>query len=167
MPLTSRTIAAEPPTAAPTAAPSPLLARARSLQQAQLSGAATPPLLRGRQLALMSVDPQRDAATLLRRAATELGAHVSLVRLELDARGGGAEIASTARLLDRLYDAVVCDGFDEVLARRLASAATIPVLIGLDDARHAALHVDALPGGGSDEDKRRWLLQAVLAQSLD
>lgn len=162
MPLTSRFIAAN----LPPAAPSRLLARARSLQQAGLSGAATPPLLQGRQLALMSVDPERDAAVLLRRAAAELGAHVSLVRLELGARSGGAEVDASARLLDRFYDAVVCDGFDDVLVWRLARATTIPVLAGLIDGTHPAVRIEALPGGGSDEDKYRWLLQAVLAQSL-
>lgn len=145
-----------------------LVARALSLQYARARGDALPQLLRGRQLALMSSDAQGPAATLFVQAASELGANVSIVRPELDRHSSDADVAATARLLGRLYDAVECQGLADALVARLAQAAAIPVFAGLAGPAHPSVALVAqMPGEASVEDKRRLLIQAALAHSLE
>ena len=145
-----------------------LIARALSLQSARARGDALPQLLRGRQLALMSSDAQGPAATLFLQAATELGAHVSIVKPELDPHSSDADVAATARLLGRLYDAVECQGLPDMLVARLAQAAAIPVFAGLAGSTHPSVAlISTLPDEAPADDKRRLLVQAMLAHCLE
>ena len=67
-----------------------------------------PQPLRSRNVGILCDDPQRPEAVLLQQAATDLGARVALVRSPLDEASGPLALAHTARVLGRLYDAVLC-----------------------------------------------------------
>jgi hypothetical protein len=84
-----------------------LIAGAERLKRAAASPAGLPPLLRGKQLALLSDDPDSPAAQAFVQAATALGGHVTLVR----ASGpGDRHVPDLAALLGQLYDAIECQG---------------------------------------------------------
>src|SRR5436190_19665040 len=86
-----------------------VLASARTLKGAAASGRAQP-LLRGRNLALMCEQQGEPDAALFHRAATGLGAHVSLVRPTPDELATPADVKHTAHMLGRLYDGIECQG---------------------------------------------------------
>jgi ornithine carbamoyltransferase len=143
-----------------------MLAQARSLQRDALAGG-TPPLLRGRKLGLLCEADDAEDARLFRRAATELGAHVAHVRPVLSEGSPAQEVRHTARLLGRLYDAIECQGMGAALVRRLAAEAGVPVYDGLACATHPTARLaDHLEGDASPTDKRRFVLQAALLDTL-
>ena len=84
--------------------------------------------LRGRNIGILCNDPRRAEALLMQEAATGVGARVALVRSDLDAASGPAQLEHTARVLGRLYDAVVCIDLPITLVRLLRDAAGIPVI---------------------------------------
>ena len=94
-----------------------VLTRARSLQRAARTGA-TQPLLRGKNLGLLCEADGADAS-LFRRAASELGAHVAHIRPSLSDLSTAKEVRHTARMLGRLYDAVECLGLSPALVRQV------------------------------------------------
>ena len=87
--------------------------------------------LRGRNVGILCNDPQRPEALLLQRAALELGARVALVKSDLDGASGHAALEQTARVLGRLYDAVLCVDLPTSIVRHLRDAAGI-LAIGSD-----------------------------------
>lgn len=110
---------------------------ARRLQQASDAGAPVHPL-RGKQIALLSHDPQHSAAVSFERAAAALGAHIS--RPALEAAGS----LPGAMLWSRLYDAVACEGEGMRLATRIARDAGVPVFNGLASPDHPLATLAAL-----------------------
>lgn len=100
-----------------------LLAAARALKHG--SGRDQP--LRGKHLAVLSEAPNSHSTDAFTRAAQSLGAQVTRIRPSLSRLAGPDEVRTTARLLDRLYDAVQCDDIDDDVMRELAAAAAIPV----------------------------------------
>jgi hypothetical protein len=84
--------------------------------------------LRNRNLGLLCRDPEAAQPTLLRQAATGLGARVALVRCDLDEGSGRAALEHTARVLGRLYDAVVCIDLPPPIVEQLVLAAGVPVI---------------------------------------
>ena len=130
---------------------------ARAFRQAALDGR-LPPLLKGRKLGVLCDAPAQAEASVVHRAALELGAHVSLVHPGFDEASDGAAMLHTARTLGRLYDVVACLALSPALVRHLRAAAGIPVL---DDACLEEADPSAL-----EPDDRRFLWQAVLAASL-
>lgn len=148
------------------AAEQALLGQARALQAGAQHGA-LPPLLGGKRLGLMSRASGDEAARLFCRAAAELGAHVSLIEPRLDEDSDAQQVDELGRLLSRLYDAVECQGLSPALVRRLGRAATIPVYEALAGDAHPSARLAAqLPGEAAVADKRRWLLQAALLESV-
>jgi ornithine carbamoyltransferase len=140
-----------------------LAQRARALRQKAADGRLQP-VLKGRKLGVLCGEPGRAEALLVRRAALELGAHVSLVHPGFDAGGDGAALIHTARTLGRLYDVVACLALPPGLVRQLRAAAGIPVL---DDGCVAAAGAEADSGDvAADDEERRFLWLAVLAASL-
>jgi len=124
-------------------------------------------LLRGKRLGLMCQSDQDAQAALFRAAATELGAHVSHIQPHLDERSDARQIEETARLLGQLYDAVECQGMAEALVQRLARAASVPIYPGLASDRHPCAELAPQLGGAEAmADKRRWLVQAALLNSI-
>jgi ornithine carbamoyltransferase len=144
---------------------SAVLAHARSLQRAALAGA-TQPLLRGKNLGMLCEADEGDA-TLFRRAASELGAHVAHIKPSLSGLSTPKDLQHTARMLGRLYDAVECLGMSPALVQQVGDAAGVPVYDGLASSRHpTAVLAQQLGGDSSETDNRRFILQAVLLMSL-
>jgi ornithine carbamoyltransferase len=145
-----------------------LLARARALQlTADLAGS----LLRGKNIGLLcehasADDPQGDIA-LFRRAAAGLGAHVACIRPQLSASSPAPLIRGTAVLLGRFYDAVACHRLPHALVMALRRHAPLPVFDGIATADHPlALLAHRLDGPGTWDERRGWLLQALLVEGL-
>jgi len=130
---------------------------AHAFRQAALDGR-LPPLLKGRKLGVLCDMPPQDEATIVHRAALELGAHVSLVHPGFDETSDGAAVLQTARTLGRLYDVVACLAIAPALVRQVRAVAGIPVL---DDACVWANGAMALAA-----DERRFLWQAALTACL-
>ena len=142
-----------------------VLAIARSLQRAALASA-TQPLLRGKKLGLLGGQDDSDA-DLFRRAATELGAYVARVR-PLSNSIGLDDVLQTARVLGRLYDALECQDMAPALVQRMRLGAGVPVFDGIASPRHptTATLVAQLDDHAAEADKRRFVVQAVLVESL-
>lgn len=143
-----------------------LLNQARSLQRAAAAGRVQP-LLRGKNLGLLCADDTQPQALLFRQAASELGAHVAHIGMSLSDASSAQEVAHTARMLGRLYDAVECQGLAGTLVQQMADVAGIAVYDGLacDEwliARLAAQMGSEVTAG----DNRRFVLQALLLHTI-
>lgn len=90
--------------------------------------------LDGKHIAVLCPAGPSASAEAVAAAAEPLGARVS--RLDSGALGGPEEIARTGALLERLYDALVCDGLDAATLRALDRAADIPVFDALGAPGH-------------------------------
>src|SRR5678816_57251 len=86
-----------------------LLEQARALQRAVEEGGVGAQL-KGKNLGLLCDVDDSPEAVLFRRAATELGAHVSHIRPRLTEASPDHEVLHTGRLLGRLDDAGECRG---------------------------------------------------------
>ena len=143
-----------------------VLASARTLQLTAEAGK-TQPLLRGKNLGLLCEADDGDDATLFRRAAVELGAHVAHIRLSLSGLRTPQEVQHTAHMLGRLYDAVECQGLAPALVRQVGDDAGVPVYDGVASASHPSARLAELLGGDTaPADKRRFVLQAVLLSMI-
>ena len=144
-----------------------VLAQALALQCAALAG---PPqaLLRGKNFGLLcESEGATGEAAMFRRAVTELGAHVAHIRASLPEFSTPQEVEHTARLLGRLYDAVECQGMPSALVRQLGNAVDMPVYDAVASQRHPTARLaDQLGPESPAEDRRRFVLQAVLIGSL-
>lgn len=125
-------------------------------------------ILRGKKLALLCIDSQSEEARLFEKAATQLGAHVACVRVNLSDASSDAIVGETASLLSRLYDAVECLDMTPALTDRLRRAASIPVLVGATASpQDAPLLTSMLMAEGcTASDAQRLGLQARLAIDL-
>ncbi len=143
-----------------------LLEQARSLQRAAAAGRVQP-LLRGKNLGLLCADDHRAQAVLFREAASELGAHVAHIGMSLSEHSAAKDVAHTARMLGRLYDAVECQGLDGALVRQMADEAGIAVYDGLacDDDLISRL-ASQIGNGAAAGDNRRFVLQAMLLRTI-
>lgn len=143
-----------------------LLSQARALLGAADQGTMQT-LLRGKNLGLLCDDEGADEAVLFRRAALELGAHVSHIRPSLSESSTPGDVRHTARMLGRLYDAVEYQGATPTLARQLAGDAGVPIYNGIASPSHPTAGLAALlHGAASPDDKRRFVLQAVLLRTI-
>lgn len=155
-----------PPHPAATPVLGAVLREARDLQRARRAGTLAP-LLRGRRLGLITDEPSCPAAQLFERAAVELGAQVSHVQPRLSLGSAAHEIAETARLLGRLYDALECQGLAPALVEQLARCADVPVFDGLAETTHASAPLAALLDDDTTPAARRCcVVQAVLVGAL-
>lgn len=143
-----------------------LLDRARSLQgHPGTAGVALP--LRGKYVALLCDADDSESAIAFRHAAMDLGARVATIRPKLTAHSRPDEIAHTARILGRLYDAIECQGMAEALVAAISRSAGIPVFDGLAGDQHPIaalaplLGIDVPPAA-----QRALLLQAALLGSI-
>lgn len=125
-------------------------------------------LLRGRNLGLLCPDPTTPAARLFKEAAAALGARVAHIKAETFAGGGGdGDLANTARMLGRLYDAVECQGLAPGVAQQLAALTGNVVcdglatdVVGIDELARQ------LDGSVDGAESRRFVLQALLLRRL-
>jgi len=156
-------MASTPPHAAPAGAENPaagsidaLEARIVLLKANALAGTSQP-LLSGRNIGILCEEAQRPEVFLLQRAATDLGARVSLVRSGLNEVDALLAVEKTGRVLGRLYDALICIDVAPEIVERLRQAAGVPAIADLAGEWIAlrAMHPDV-------EDDGRYLLQALL-----
>jgi ornithine carbamoyltransferase len=124
-------------------------------------------LLKGKKLGLLCETDESEDAALFHRAATELGAHVASIRSGAPSFGGREDIASTARLLGRLYDAIECQGLAWALVEQLSADAGIPVFDGAAcGGKPLFVLAQTMEGDEALLDKRRFLLQAFLVSVI-
>ena len=143
-----------------------LLAQARALQHAARTGS-TQPLLKGKNLGLLCEAEDQPDAALFRRAAHALGAHVAHIRPSLTELSTPQEVRHTARMLGRLYDAVECQGMAAAVVRQVGANAGVPVYDGIALRSHPSARLaEQLEGGGSTADKRLFVLQALLLNTI-
>ncbi len=142
-----------------------VLAQARRLQVAAQAGLEQHPL-RGKNFGLLC-ETDDDATRLFRDAAVELGAHVAHIQPSFSELSTPADVQRTARLLGRLYDAVECQGMPPALVQQIASGAGVPVYQFLAGPQHPTARLaERLGGDWAPQDKRRFVLQAVLLGAL-
>jgi len=142
-----------------------LLVTARALGDAELGGHRDQSL-RGKNLALLTSSPGPSAALFV-TAAEQLGAMASRVGEDLHAVSDPQELQRFAHMLDRLYDAVECQGVSTDVVQRLSELATVPVFDGIACETHATAPLaDQLDPSPSRSDARRWILQAALVLSV-
>lgn len=143
-----------------------LLVDARRLQQAFEAGCVQP-LLGGKKIGLLCKQEHGVEATLFRIAAEELDAHVAHIRPSLTELSTPLEVQRTAQLIGRLYDAVECQNLALSLVQQLRKHAGIPVYHCIASPYHPIARCVALLGGTTAlADKRRFVLQAALLQSI-
>ena len=144
-----------------------VLENARRLQTEAQAGEPQPLLLSGKHLVLLCEDDTDACAVLFRRAAGELGAHVAHIRPSASGLATPPEVQRTARMLGRLYDAVECQGMATALVRQLRRDAGVPVYDGIASREHPSAELaESLGAGGSPADRRRFVLQAALLQTI-
>lgn len=150
----------------PTGSEARLLDLARYFVRASLTQA-LPPLLQGKHLGLLGGTPTDEAQALFRAAAESLGGRVAVVHTGLSVTSSPREVRDTARLLDRLYDAVECQDLDPMMVGRIAAQLHIPVFEGAATPRHPTARLAQwLDDRTSWADSRRFVLQALLVESI-
>jgi ornithine carbamoyltransferase len=143
-----------------------LLDHARGLRRAAAAGRVQM-LLRGKNLGLLCADDTQAQALLFRQAASELGAHVAHIGMSLSEHSGAQEVAHTARMLGRLYDAVECQGLDSALVQQMAAVAGIAVYDGLAcNERLISRLASELGDEAVAGENQRFVLQALLVLTI-
>lgn len=143
-----------------------VLARAsalvRSAREAPLAA-----LLSDKHIALVSEAPDGADAQALRCAAVELGARVAHVRPGLSDSSPAVEVAETAHMLGRLYDAIDIEGQSTALVDKVRLAAGVPVFHGIASPEHPTAQLaSSLEGVASVADARRFVIQALLLTAM-
>ena len=139
-----------------------VLERARGFARDARDGSMQPVLV-GMHIGLVCKTEHDADARLFIEAACALGAKVSHVRPSLTEASADTEVAETARLLGRLYDAVEFQGAAPSLVARIAGSAGIPVFDGIASSSGlAALLAGDLQAGLSTHEARRCVVQALL-----
>lgn len=143
-----------------------LRSRARELANAGQAGLAAT-LLRGKNIGLLSCgeDAVGDSSLLV-HAAVGLGAQVARLPSSLNELSPPHVVDHTARMLGRLYDAVVCQGLSPALVRRIRESAGVPVLDGTTFWDHAAALLASVQPA-PPQDPRRFAVQAALLAAMN
>src|SRR3954468_21430040 len=92
--------------------------------------------LAGREIALIFEKDSTRTRCAFEVAAHDQGAHVTFIGPSGSHLGHKESVKDTARVLGRLYDAIVYRGFGEKVADELAERAGVPVYNGLTDEWH-------------------------------
>lgn len=123
--------------------------------------------LRGKNLGLLCEAGDDPDAQRFRRAAEDLGAHVTHIRPSLCKWGTAAEVQHTARMLGRLYQAIECQGMSAALIQQIHEHAGVPVYDGIATGEHPTARLaEQLDGGASLDDRRRFVLQSLLLSTM-
>jgi ornithine carbamoyltransferase len=99
-------------------------------------GAAPPPALAGKTLALLFEKPSTRTRVSFEVAMRQLGGHCSVLTDRDMQLGRGETIADTARVLSRYVDAIMLRTDRVGKLEELAKHATVPVINGLTEASH-------------------------------
>ena len=87
--------------------------------------------------------------------------------ISLSERSRPAEVAHTARMLGRLYDAVECQGMAHAVVQQVADEAGVAVYDGLATEEHAGARLaEQLGDEAAPGDNRRFVLQAYLLSTI-
>jgi ornithine carbamoyltransferase len=143
---------------------SKLLTAARALGSAEARGVHDQPL-RGKNLALLAQAPG-PSADLFVAAVEQLGAKASKIGADMLTFDDEHELQRVARVLDRLYDAVECQGVPIERVRQLSDLATTPVFDGVACDNHPTARLAEQLDDCTRADARRWVLQAALLQTM-
>ena len=141
-----------------------LLTTARALGCAEAAGHRDQSL-RGKNIALLVQGPG-PAADQFILAVEQLGAQASRVGADMLAANEEHELQRVARVLDRLYDAVECQGMPPDRVRQLSDLATMPVFDGVACDDHPTARLAEQLDDCNRADARRWILQAALLLTM-
>lgn len=123
--------------------------------------------LKGKNLGLLCEAADDPGALRFRRAAEELGAHVTHIRPSLCKWDTPAEVQHTSRMLGRLYQAIECQGMPAALTRQIHDLAGVPVYDGIATDDHPTSRLaEELADDASLEDRRRFVLQSLLLNTM-
>ena len=151
-----------------------LLARANALRDARRAGTIRPALA-GKNIGLLcGVGAGAGDIELVTSAVAALGARVAHIGSELPSTSTSQLLQASARLLGRLYDAVICIGIEPTLVRRIGESAGIPVFDDFCTPEHpTAALADAWGSSSPDTvaaesatERPSLLIQAVLLDAL-
>jgi ornithine carbamoyltransferase len=142
-----------------------LLSNARLLQSAA-EPRQTSSLLRGKKLALLCESDEGADAILFRRAASDLGAHVSHIRPRLSDLTRPDDLQHIAQMLGRLYDGIECQGLPPALVEVVGREAGVPVYDGVASEHHPTARLAGQLGGEPPGRLRQLMLQTVLLSTL-
>jgi ornithine carbamoyltransferase len=143
-----------------------VLVRANAIAHMSKSSA-TLQMLQGKNIGLVSKTGEDADARLFFEAASGLGAKVSLVWPNLSDDSSETEVAGTARMLGRLYDAIECQGVSPELVERVGRSAGVPVFGGIASSSHpTAVLACAVEGSPSPTEGRRYVVQALLLVAM-
>jgi ornithine carbamoyltransferase len=142
-----------------------LVTMARALGRAETGGQHDQSLV-GKNIALMVCGASAAAQPFI-AAVEQLGAKASQVGADMLAFDDEHELQRVARVLDRLYDAVECQGVPNARVQQLSELATVPVFNGIAGDEHPTARLaEQLDDCGSRADARRWILQAALLLTM-
>lgn len=99
-------------------------------------GGDAPKVLEGRCLAMIFEKPSTRTRVSFEVAMFQLGGHGLFLSPKDLQMGRGETVEDTARVLSRFVDAIMYRAFDNRVMRKLAGAATVPVINALDDIEH-------------------------------
>lgn len=143
-----------------------LLATAEALRSRH-AASDTSGLLKGVNIALLCDQPgASEDAFIFEQAATRLGARVARIRSSDAGLGASADLAATARLLGRLYDAIECQGVDERVIAQLDAHSGIVVYNGIGLATNPVFLGLRPRMDGEDPDLRETVIQSILLSTL-
>lgn len=104
---------------------------------------------------------------LCESAAVALGARVACLEPGLTGPGTPLDLAHTAHVIGRLYDALVCVGSAGARLRRIGVLAGVPLIEGFAASRQRLERLAGLVGGPTGEDDHlRLVVQAVFLHAL-
>ena len=92
--------------------------------------------MNGRNIALIFEKTSTRTRIAFEVAAAQQGAHTTFLDAQSSQIGHKESISDTARVLDRVFDAIQYRGFDHAIVEQLADASSVPVYNGLTDAWH-------------------------------
>ena len=143
---------------------SKLLTTARALGSAEGRGVHDQPL-RGKNLALLA-QVHGPSAELFIVAAEQLGAKASKIGADMLTFDDEHQLQRVARVLERLYDAVECQGVPIERVRQLSELAMMPVFDGVACENHPTARLAEQLDDCTRDDARRWILQAALLETM-
>ena len=123
--------------------------------------------LAGRNFGLLRGSGAARDMALFESAVAELGARVACLEPGLTGPSAPLDLANTAHVIGRLYDALACVGSASIPQRRIGVLAGVPLIEGFAASRQRLAWLAGLIGGPTTEDDRqRLVVQAVLLCAL-
>ncbi len=138
-----------------------VLAKALALERAASEGLPRPSL-NGKRIGLVCSNLESPEAIAFINAASDLGAHVALIRPRLSSTSSAEEISETLRMLGRLYDAVGLQGDQGEFIAACGKDAGVLILDNIASADHPIAALADRLDSGPNAQGRTLVLQAML-----